>query len=161
MDATAAGGADTGLPYAGRPITWESTGNGEFPYRATAGGAELLVRVNDFPAQPLYSLLADGQLDQDLEDWPACWTRPGTPPEQLRQAADTQVRRGRIDAVVTAAWANILCLLSPSPAADTAAALGLTGALTEATGYRLLGPGSAVPRVHSDSPFQLCYRVTV
>ena len=145
MDEAAADGADTGTSYAERPIVWQRTDDGEFPYRATVGGVELLVRVNDFPAEPLYSVLADGQLDQDLEDWPACWTRPGTPPELLRLAGDTQVRRGRIDAIVAAAWASTLCLLPPGPSAATVAGLGLAGTLTEATGYRLLEPPPLEP----------------
>jgi hypothetical protein len=28
------------------------------------------VRVNDFPAEPLYSLPVNGRLEYDLEDWP-------------------------------------------------------------------------------------------
>lgn len=191
--------AETGASYAERPIVWGHSGDGEFPYRAAVGGAELVIRVNDFPAEPLYSLLVDGELNRDLEDWPACWTRPRTPPELLLLAAETQVRRGRIDAIVTAAWASALCLLAPGPASAAVAALRLTGALNQATGYQLLeppppgtgrfeiaesrgdvftvrvtltvpavcrgdldtmlGPGSAVPRVHYDSSFQLCYRV--
>ena len=57
-------------------IVWESTGDGEVPYRARAGGRTLTVRVNDFPVAPLYTLLADGQAVDDLEDWPAAWARP-------------------------------------------------------------------------------------
>ena len=65
-------------------IVWESTGDGEVPYRARAGGRTLTVRVNDFPVAPLYTLLADGQAVDDLEDWPAAWARParsGAPPD--------------------------------------------------------------------------------
>ena len=61
------------------PIRWESTGDGEVPYRARAGGRTLTVRVNDFPAEPLYTLLADGQAVDDLEDWPTAWVRPAHP----------------------------------------------------------------------------------
>jgi hypothetical protein len=57
-------------------IVWESTGGGEVPYRARAGERTLTVRVNDFPAEPLYTLLVDGQAVDDLEDWPAAWARP-------------------------------------------------------------------------------------
>ena len=60
-------------------IVWESTGAGEVPYRARAGGRTLTVRINDFPAEPLYTLLADGQAVDDLEDWPAAWARPARP----------------------------------------------------------------------------------
>ena len=60
-------------------IVWESTGDGEVPYRTCAGGRTLTVRVNDFPAEPLYTLLADGQAVDDLEDWPTAWVRPAHP----------------------------------------------------------------------------------
>ena len=61
------------------PITWEHTGDGEFPYRAEIKGRTFTIRVNDFPDEPLYSLLVDGQKIEDLEDWPAAWVRPGIP----------------------------------------------------------------------------------
>ena len=58
------------------PITWARTGDGEFPYRARIEGREWIIRVNDFPAEPLYSLMIDGQAALDLEDWPEVWIRP-------------------------------------------------------------------------------------
>jgi hypothetical protein len=36
----------------------------------------MTIRVNDFPAEPLYTLLVDGEEVEDLEDWPEAWTRP-------------------------------------------------------------------------------------
>lgn len=57
-------------------IAWEPTGDGEIPYRAWFQGRELALRVNDFPAEPLYTLLSDGEEIEDLEDWPAPWVRP-------------------------------------------------------------------------------------
>jgi hypothetical protein len=117
----------SGVAFDGLPITWEHTGDGEVPYRATVDGVELLVRVNDFPAEPLYTLLVNGQVQLDLEDWPPHWVRPSTPPHLLRAAGAAQVRRGRIDAIVAAAWASELCLLPRSAAAAVIAALGLPG----------------------------------
>jgi hypothetical protein len=52
-------------------VQWEATGDGEHPYRC--GG--WVVRVNDFPAEPLYTLVCDGAA-VDLEDWPRRWRRP-------------------------------------------------------------------------------------
>lgn len=57
-------------------IAWSRTGDGEFPYRAEFRGRVLTLRVNDFPAEPLYSVICDGQNLGDLEDWPPAWTRP-------------------------------------------------------------------------------------
>ena len=57
------------------PIAWEPTGDGEHAYRARADGRTWTIRVNDFPADPLYTLLVDGEAQADLEDWPAAWTK--------------------------------------------------------------------------------------
>jgi hypothetical protein len=134
-----AAGAE-GAPYAAMAIAWAHTGDGEHPFRAMAGGTELVVRVNDFPAEPLYTLLVDGQPFSDLEDWPASWLRPAIPAPQLRRAAAARLARGRVDVIVAAAWAGILCELPRSGAADAVAALGLTGTLTPAASYRRLEP---------------------
>ncbi|MBK8168835.1 MAG: hypothetical protein IPK60_00655 [Sandaracinaceae bacterium] len=58
------------------PLRWESSGDGEFPYRADLGGHLLVIRVNDFPDEPLYTLFIDGHPVDDLEDWPLLWTKP-------------------------------------------------------------------------------------
>jgi hypothetical protein len=60
------------------PIVWEETGGGEFPYRATLAGQTLTIRINDFPAEPLYTLLIEGKEVEDLEDWPSAWVRPNS-----------------------------------------------------------------------------------
>ena len=78
MDEAAADAGGAGTPYADLPVAWEHTGDGEFPYRATVNGAGLVVRVNDFPAEPLYSLLVNGRVAADLEDWPERWRRRRT-----------------------------------------------------------------------------------
>jgi len=139
--ADGAGGAGgAGTPYAGLPVAWEHTGDGEFPYRATVDGAELVVRVNDFPAESLYSLLVNGRAAADLEDWPERWRRPGMPAALLRQAAGVQARRGRIDAIVAAGWASALCALPYGRAGDAVSALNLDGTLAPGPGYRRLSP---------------------
>lgn len=58
------------------PIIWSRTGDGVVPYRAEFQGRELMIRVNDFPAEPLYSVISEGQNLGDLEDWPSAWIRP-------------------------------------------------------------------------------------
>lgn len=57
-------------------IAWSRTGDGECPYRAVFRGCELVLRVNDFPAEPLYSVICEDQDLGDLEDWPPAWIRP-------------------------------------------------------------------------------------
>ena len=60
-------------------ITWHATGDGEFPYRVRHEGRELTIRVNDFPAEPHYTLIVDGSEATDLDDWPPAWKRPIRP----------------------------------------------------------------------------------
>ena len=57
-------------------IQWETGRDGEFPYQAVIEGRRWEIRVNDFPAEPLYTLMIDGQAALDLEDWPTVWKRP-------------------------------------------------------------------------------------
>lgn len=54
-------------------IVWEKTGRGEYPLRATIDGREALIRVNDFPDEPIYSIIIAGQSVGELEDWPPAW----------------------------------------------------------------------------------------
>lgn len=58
------------------PIAWGHGPDGEFPYQAEVRGRVFTIRVNDFPAEPLYTLLVDGEEVEDLEDWPPAWIRP-------------------------------------------------------------------------------------
>ncbi|HEY3603832.1 MAG TPA: hypothetical protein VGL04_04105, partial [Sporichthyaceae bacterium] len=92
-------------------------------YRARSAGVDLLIRVNDFPAEPLYTLFADGRPAVDLEDWPATWLRPAFTPDHLRTAGTAQLRRGCFDAIVIADWTHRLCTAPPSPPDQLLAAL--------------------------------------
>lgn len=65
-------------------IVWEATGDGEYPYRSSVGGRTLTIRVNDFPVEPFYTLIAEGDEIADLEDWPAAWIKPDQPAFALR-----------------------------------------------------------------------------
>lgn len=84
---------------AATPIAWEPTGDGEHPYRARVDGRTWTIRVNDFPAEPLYTLLVAGEAQADLEDWPAAWTKPAaviTASRASRRASDSgSTRSGR------------------------------------------------------------------
>ncbi len=60
-----------------REITFRRTADAEIPYEAEVDGSRWTVRVNDFPAEPLYTLLVDGERAEDLDEWPRAWQRPG------------------------------------------------------------------------------------
>jgi hypothetical protein len=64
------------------PVTWKHTGDAEFPYTADVQNRRYTIRLNDFPAEPLYTLIAEGHELQDLEDWPGAWEMPA-PPQAL------------------------------------------------------------------------------
>ena len=59
-----------------RRVSWRRTASAELPYEADVDGARWTVRVNDFPAEALYTLLVDGAPVEDFDGWPAAWTRP-------------------------------------------------------------------------------------
>lgn len=56
-------------------IIWSKTGSGEFPYEATVLQAYWRIRINDFPAEPMYTLLIDGDTVGSFNDWPPHWQR--------------------------------------------------------------------------------------
>ena len=58
------------------PVSWGPTGRAEFPYETLVDGRHWLVRVNDFPADALYTLIVDGREAGDFDDWPGSWERP-------------------------------------------------------------------------------------
>lgn len=62
--------------HVAREIRWERSGDGEFPYRKRIDERLYVIRVNDFPAEPLYTLLIDDVEVTDLDDWPPAWEKP-------------------------------------------------------------------------------------
>ena len=56
-------------------VTWQSVNDPERPYQALVSGVTWQIRLNDFPAEPLYTLLIDDQPVGDLDDWPEAWQR--------------------------------------------------------------------------------------
>ena len=57
-------------------VVWDLTGDPERPYAARVAGQEWLIRLGDFPAEPLYTLLIDGAAMESFDSWPEAWTRP-------------------------------------------------------------------------------------
>lgn len=64
------------------PLVWQHSGSAEFPYTTDARGRRFTIRINDFPEESMYTLMAEGRELQNLEDWPAKWTMPD-PPQEL------------------------------------------------------------------------------
>jgi hypothetical protein len=102
-----------------RPIAWQHSGDGEYPYQAEIDGRALTVRVNDFPADPLYTLLVDGAELADLPDWPEPWRRPPLPSHLL----DLVPRPITTNLLWT--WSRRICGVTTEHAAEVASLLGL------------------------------------
>lgn len=71
-------------------IMWDHTGDGVIPYRAKVHGKTMEIRVNNFPAEPLYTLIVDGVETENLDDWPSAWVKPPTPQSVLDRLAKTR-----------------------------------------------------------------------
>jgi|ERR1035437_99813 hypothetical protein len=72
-------------------ITWKQSGDSAVPYNTVHDGVAMKVRVNDFPADHLYTLLSNGS-SISFDDWPAGWKRPVTTSPAGRAASATGSR---------------------------------------------------------------------
>ncbi|HVW42683.1 MAG TPA: hypothetical protein VHC18_15155 [Amycolatopsis sp.] len=71
------------MPLRGReratPIAWKATGDACFPQAASIDGQWWVLRVNNWPDHPLYSLLIDAtwrgdlSFDEGADWWPPAW----------------------------------------------------------------------------------------
>jgi hypothetical protein len=57
------------------PIRWTKTVDAEFPYAAVIDGQQWTIRINDFPEEPLYTLLVGGKEVISFDSWPKTWHR--------------------------------------------------------------------------------------
>jgi hypothetical protein len=62
-------------PYSTQNVNWTSTQNPEFPYHVVIDNVRWVIRLNDFPSNPLYTLLIDDRAVMDFDDWPYTWKR--------------------------------------------------------------------------------------
>jgi hypothetical protein len=58
-----------------RKVQWQRGDAASMPYCATVDGQNWQIRLNDFPLEPMYSLLIDGLVVEDFDDWPQGWQR--------------------------------------------------------------------------------------
>jgi uncharacterized protein (TIGR02996 family) len=73
-----------------RSLSWRLSGDALVPWEADVDGRRWRVRINDYTRrEPVYSLLIDGALVIEFDDWPEAWTRPSLPGEvEPRPAID-------------------------------------------------------------------------
>jgi hypothetical protein len=56
-------------------LVWEPTKDVDVPWRARAGSNACTLRLGDFPAEPLYTVLVDGRELGTVDEWPATWSK--------------------------------------------------------------------------------------
>jgi hypothetical protein len=56
-------------------VTWGAGPDREFVYVAEVGGRRWTIRLGDFPAEPMYTLIVDGDEVLSFDDWPPAWRR--------------------------------------------------------------------------------------
>ena len=59
-----------------QPLAWDTGADAEHPYETHVAGQRWQIRINDFPAEVLYSLLVEGYEIMRFNDWPSAWRRP-------------------------------------------------------------------------------------
>ena len=60
-------------PFLMKKIAWRKSDEVFFPFSAKVDGRKLLLRLNDFPDEHLYTLIVDGRPLFDIDDWPDSW----------------------------------------------------------------------------------------
>ena len=63
------------MNYVENVINWHKTTDPFYPYAAIFNNRNLKLRLNDFPEEPMYTLLVDGETIESFDEWPSCWTR--------------------------------------------------------------------------------------
>lgn len=63
--------------YFAKPINWNKSADAEHPWCTTLEGKKARVRINDFPAESLYTLII-GRFEADFDDWPSGWKKTST-----------------------------------------------------------------------------------
>jgi hypothetical protein len=122
-------------------IEWAHSGDAELAYRAKLDGRNLLIRVNDFPAEPLYTLVVDGTELAVLEGWPPAWRRPPVPANLLAGSAGGGRAGGAIGIGRLRVWSERLCRVAAGEPADLVAVLEIAGsATTNAFGSLVVEP---------------------
>ena len=58
-----------------KKILWQKTDDVEFPYISIRENEKRKIRLNDFPQEPMYSLLINDEVICDFDDFPINWEK--------------------------------------------------------------------------------------
>lgn len=63
--------------YGQMELVWQKLvpPHGKLVFRTNVGGADAWIRMNDFPDEPLYTLIVSGTEVIHFNDWPAKWRK--------------------------------------------------------------------------------------
>lgn len=62
--------------YLEERVVWRPGASAEYPYEGELDGERLVIRVNDFPNENLYTLIVNDVEVASFDDWPNQWTKP-------------------------------------------------------------------------------------
>lgn len=57
-------------------IEWKNNKSAEFPFYAVVNHKSLVIRINDFPEEEMYTLIVDDKEICDFSTWPSRWQKP-------------------------------------------------------------------------------------
>ena len=60
-------------------VLWLKTNDPLMPFRAVVGPDAWQLRLNDFPAEQLYTLVVNGREVGGFDDWPKTWKKRSSP----------------------------------------------------------------------------------
>ena len=59
--------------YLEEELSWRQTKDPAYPYQTEINGDKLVIRLNDFPDNQLYTLMFNDEETASFDDWPTCW----------------------------------------------------------------------------------------
>ena len=62
--------------YLAEEVSWRRGPEANYPYEAEFNGEQLVLRLNDFPDERLYTLIVNDEEQISFDDWPTQWHRP-------------------------------------------------------------------------------------
>jgi hypothetical protein len=58
------------------PLFWQPMADARFPHAAHARNRRYVLRLDDFPAELVHTLMHEGEALLDFDDWPSAWIGP-------------------------------------------------------------------------------------
>ena len=65
--------------YLEEEVKWNEGADPNYPYQTKVNGDKLVIRLNDFPDESLYTLIVNEKEVSSFDDWPKQWSRGQAP----------------------------------------------------------------------------------